>query len=576
MDTMMAIGAFIGVVLALLFVIGMVFTRLYQRASKEVAFVRTGMGGQKVILNGGTLVFPIVHEVIPVNMNTLRLEVRRANEQALITRDRMRIDVAVEFYVRVKPTEESIADAAQTLGRKTMDPEVLKELVEGKFVDVLRSVAAEMSMEELHEKRADFVQSVHQAVSEDLLKNGLELETVSLTGLDQTKLEYLNEQNAFDAQGMTSLTRLIEAKRKERNDIKQDTEVEIKRKNLEASQFSLKLDRDKEYAEMEQERELATRKASQDSEIAREQAEKRQAAEQAEIAAKQQVEQSSIAANLEVEKARINKEQLVRESDILKEKAVAIAGQNRDIAIAEKSKAKSEAQAQADLARAKAVQAEEQVVTAREVEQAERLKRVQLVEAAQEAERDAISVTTAANAEDNASQDKAAAISKMSQAEAERVRIIARADADAELMRVEAQKQRYEVEAEGKRRVNEAANILSEEQIAMQIRLALLEHLPSIIAESVKPMQQIDSIRIVQASGLTGSGSTATDATSGTNTDNMTDNVVNSALRYRAQAPLLDGLLQELGMSGDSLQGLTQAIGKKSQQVNVDAGDAKA
>ena len=53
---------------------------LYRRSSKERAFVRTGFGGQKVVLNGGAFVLPIVHEVIPVNMNTLRLEVSRGRE----------------------------------------------------------------------------------------------------------------------------------------------------------------------------------------------------------------------------------------------------------------------------------------------------------------------------------------------------------------------------------------------------------------------------------------------------------------------------------------------------------------
>ncbi len=73
------------VVVVAILALGMILARLYRRASKELSFVRTGMGGQKVIINGGALVLPILHEVIPVNMNTLRLEVRRANEQALIT-----------------------------------------------------------------------------------------------------------------------------------------------------------------------------------------------------------------------------------------------------------------------------------------------------------------------------------------------------------------------------------------------------------------------------------------------------------------------------------------------------------
>ncbi len=186
-----------GLILIALVVIGTIIARLYKRSSKEVSFVRTGFGGEKVILGGGAIVLPVLHEVIPVNMNTLRLEVKRAADQALITRDRMRVDVMAKFYVRVKPTAESIATAAQTLGQKTMSPNELKDLVEGKFVDSLRAVAAEMAMEELHEKRVDFVQKVQQVVSEDLFKNGLELETVSLTGLDQTSFKFFNPQQSI-------------------------------------------------------------------------------------------------------------------------------------------------------------------------------------------------------------------------------------------------------------------------------------------------------------------------------------------------------------------------------------------
>lgn len=92
---------------------------------------------------------------------------------ALITLDRLRIDVKAEFYVRVRPDAGAIAMAAQTLGARTMHPEALKDLVEGKFVDALRSVAAGMSMNQLHEQRADFVQKVQQVSSSDLAMNGL-------------------------------------------------------------------------------------------------------------------------------------------------------------------------------------------------------------------------------------------------------------------------------------------------------------------------------------------------------------------------------------------------------------------
>ncbi|MBP7623309.1 MAG: flotillin family protein [Xanthomonadales bacterium] len=550
-----------------------VFARMYTRASKELSFVRTGLGGQKVILNGGALVLPVIHEVIPVNMNTLKLDVHRAAEQALITRDRMRVDVTAEFFVRVQPIEESIANAAQTLGRKTIEPEALKELVEGKFVDALRSVAAEMGMEELHEQRTLFVQKVQQAVSEDLLKNGLELEAVSLTGLDQTSKEYFNPDNTFDAEGLTKLTEAIELRRKKRNEIQQDTEVEIQKKNLIAAQQKLTIAREEEYAKLQQQREIEIRRATQQAEIATQQAEKTREAEEAKIAAQQQIDAARLGAERAIQDQRIAIEQQLKERDIVKaksvqtaeidqQKAVQMAEQDRAIAIAEKSKAQSEAQAQADLARASAVQAQEQVDTVREVERAERQKKIELVEASRQAEREMIGITIAAEAEKKAANDRAEATRTLANADADRQRIAAQADAEAEKLRAEAAEKRYGVDAEGQRRLNEAANLLSAEQIALQIKLAVLRHLPDIIRESVKPIAAIDGIKIVQVEGLNtgGAGGGQGDASATAGSGNLADQVVSSALRYRSQAPLIESLMKEVGITGADLNGMTQSL----------------
>lgn len=571
----------IGFLFLMMLTIGIIFARMYRRASKETSYVRTGWGGQKVIVNGGALVLPVLHEIIFVNMNTLRLEVRRSDSQALITKDRMRVDVQAEFYVRVQPTEESIANAAQTLGQRTMAPQALADLIEGKFVDALRSVASEMAMEDLHEQRVAFVQKVQSAVSEDLLKNGLELESVSLTGLDQTKLDFFSPQNAFDAEGLTRLTMQIEEKRKQRNDIEQDTAVAIKTKDLGAERLKLDIIRDEEYAKLSQQREIEVRKASQVAEIARERAAKHQEAQQAEISANREVDLSRIAAERVVEEQRIDKERFVRERDIDKaktvetaeieqKKTVELSEQDRAIAIAEKSREQSEAQAKADEARAIAVRAEEQVITVREAERADRTKRIELIKASEEAEQEAIGVTVAADAEKKAALDKAEAIRIVAQAESDRERIAAEGSAQAERLSADAKERTFEVDAKGQLSLNEAANVLSVEQIAMQIKLAVVSALPAIIEQSVKPMEQIDGIKIVQVDGLTGhqraAGAAGAAAASGSSggagggPGNLADEVVRSALSYRAQAPLVDSLLKEVGMAGGSLAELSQGL----------------
>jgi len=571
MPSIMTILVYVGLALFALIIIGMVLAKLYVRASKEISFVRTGWRGQKVIMNGGALVFPVLNEYIPVNMNTLRLEVQRKNEQALIARDRMRVDVQAEFYVRVKPTEESIANAAQTLGRRTMDPQSLKELVEGKFVDALRAVAAEMAMEELHEQRVNFVQKVQTAVSEDLLKNGLELESVSLTSLDQTDQKFFNPQNIFDARGLTKLIEEIEARRKLRNDIERDTEVEIQEKNLGAERKQLEISKQDQYARLDQEREIEVRRAEQQSNIAMEQAEKERQSREAQIAAKQLIDQAQLKAEQGVDESRIEKERLLKERDIARtksietaeierQKSVTLADQGRSIAIAEKSKENSNAQAEADKARALAARAEEQVETARKTEIAEREKAIDLVEARKQAERDAISITVAAEADKKAAADRSEALKISAAGEAEKVKIAAQAAADAEKMEAEAARERYAAEAEGKRALHEADNILAPEIVSMQIKMAVINNLESIIRESVKPMGAIDSIKIIHADGLGAAGNNGNGGNRSSKDGNLADQVVNSALRYRSQAPLVDTLLKEVGLNGGDIAGMTQAL----------------
>ncbi len=576
-NNLINIAIIAGSVLITLLALGLILARLYKRASKEVSFVRTGFNGEKVIMNGGAIVLPVLHEIIPVNMNTLRLEVRRANEQALITRDRMRADVTAEFYVRVKPTTESIANAAQTLGLKTMNPHELKELVEGKFVDALRSVAAEMAMEELHEKRVDFVQKVQHVVSEDLLKNGLELESVSLTGLDQTAFEHFNPQNAFDAEGLTKLTQAIESRRKIRNDIEQETDLAIKTKNLEAERSKLNILREEEYARLEQEREVSIRRASQMAEIASEQAEKKRSAEEAQIAAQREVDLKRILSDRDIDTETIQKERTVREMEIAKQraveeaeisrqKAVELASQDKSIAIAEKSRAESEAKAEADKARALAVQQEEAVITVRQTEQAERAKQVELIMARQMAEKEAIKLVVNAESEKKAAEDQAEAVRVNAQGQADKQRLSAQGQADAEVLLADAKERSYKVEAEGKKAINDAANMLSPEQIAMQVRMALIQHLPEIIAQSVKPMEQISDIKILHVNGL-GQNGAADGNSTGTaaepaNSGSLADQVVSSALRYRAQAPILDSLLSEIGLKGADINGMAEAMNK--------------
>ena len=181
---------------------------------------------------------------------------------------------------------------------------------------------------------------------------------------------------------------------------------------------------------------------------------------------------------------------------------------------------------------------EERVFTTRETEMAERRKRIELIGAEQEAERDALRIRIAAEAERAAAGDRGAAV----RAEAE-------SHAEADKVRAMAARIRNEVEAEGVRLMNEAQNLLSPEARLSAMRLRLIDKLEGIIRESVKPMERIEGIKILQVDGLGGGGGGRGDSREG---GSFADSVVNSALRFRAQAPLVDQLLREIGIdAGD-------------------------
>jgi uncharacterized membrane protein YqiK len=542
-----------GIALFAFVLVGIVFARLYHRATKETAFVRTGLGGQKVIMDGGAIVLPIFHETIPVNMNTLKLEVSRKNEHSLITLDRMRVDVAAAFFVRVKQLAESVSTAAQTLGRKTMAPDELKLLVEDKFVDALRATAATMSMQELQDKRRDFVQAVQNAVAEDLEKNGLELESVSLTNMDQTAKNFFNPNNAFDAEGLTRLTEETEARRKQRNDIEQDTEVQVRTKNLEAERQKLDITKQQEFATLTQQQQISNAKADQVAEIAKIEAERHREAEEVRINAERLVKEKRIEADRTVNSAEIDKNLVIQKKQIESERetkikqaeqrqAVELANQDAAIAIARKSQEQSEADATANTALSEAVKSEELVKTAREIAIAERNKSIQLIDAAKEAEQQAIGVKVAAQADREAAENRAAAI---------------KVEADA-------RKSASLAEAEGIAAINDAKNRLGAAQIDLAVRMQLINALPQIIDSASKPLEKIDSIRLFQVNGMPMGGNGAATAGGGASAPagggTLPEQVVNSALQYQVAKPIVDAIMKDAGLSNPSLTGIAQTI----------------
>lgn len=681
---------------------------LYCHSSKDQAFIRTGLGGERVVMGGGALVIPIVHDITIVRMNAIPIEIRRIGEQSLITRNKMRIDLVAEFSVRVIPSREGVSVAARTLGPRTRNPGELKEIVQSRFTDALAAVAATMTMEEIHSNRSLYMRDVGAMATLTLGTNGLELENVSLTSLNQTDIGVFNPDNAFDAEGLTQLTRQIEERRKLRNQIENDTRIDIKLKDFEAEQRALEIDRDLEYARIEQSRALEVRKVVQLAEVEAERSssaisitnakvrteqegervriamgrlieaerinsateirtleiERQNDTELAQINSNAALETRRIAARQEVEGERIENERKVKEFDIRSRQDTAISESNaaakvnqtrldserdteqrrietsnaidllgverdrdlristelaageqeratinkrytvdierlrkdeeivqfeilknqniklaesdafrqvedatiaagrkidelriaarkfidrfeieqqREVEIVDKdrlialvSKSIEEAVAKTEAASAeKALAAvEEQVAMVRAEEAANRSRRVELIDASTKVEREAVRLVAIATADKQVAEQRAMA----------------------EVAEANAAEVRYAKDAEGNRLLNESENMRSEASRRSTIYENLIRSLPSIIRETVKPMERIESIKILQVDGLPGLNSPSeTGNGGGGEGGNISDRVVNSAMKYRTQVAFVDGLMKDLGLPLENL-----------------------
>ena len=278
---------------------------LYRHSSKDQSFVRTGSGGERVVMGGGALVIPIIHDITVVNMNAVPIEIRRQGEQSLITKNKIRIDLVTEFSVRVIESNEGVRTAARTLGARTQDPTALKEVIQGKLIDAMSTVAASMTLDEIHEGRQHFISQVSDIAHEAVLQNGLELESASLTSLNQASLSYFDERNQFDAEGMTLIVKETEARRKLRNQIENETRVQISTKDFETEQRIIEIDRELEFSRIDQARDIEMKKAKQASEIETERSASQIAITEARVRTEEESERFQINKTRAVEEARI-------------------------------------------------------------------------------------------------------------------------------------------------------------------------------------------------------------------------------------------------------------------------------
>ncbi len=463
--------AVLGIVGLILFLMGLVitvWTSLYKKTSADQAFVMTGQGGSRVVLDGGALVIPIFHRITEVNLRTMKLGVNPHGPNALITHDNLRSDILAQFYIRVQADREHILNAARSLGDNSVNAENVESLVSEKLVSALRAIASQMDLFEIHTKRDEFAERVKEHVKSDLEANGLLLESVTISELDQTDPSELSDNNVFDAQGKRKITEITAAAMVERNNLERAAEQARKNQDVTTRQYILNLERQQAEAEANQRTQIALIQATKDQEsqqavIAQQRAvetsqiEKQQAVETAEIGRQQAVQVAQVAQEKAVQTATIAREQELQTAAVVRDQAVALAERGKQIAVANQEAERARAEEKSLIAQAAQEKANQEVVTVTQIAEAEREANKKLIAARQEIERDKIRLQTEAQVsaftkvtnaqgEQEAAAKQADARLQLAQADAQSRELVARGEKAQQLVPVEISRENVSVE----------------------------------------------------------------------------------------------------------------------------------
>lgn len=522
----------VSIIAVVAFIIGLAFaaSKLYIKTPSSRSFVRTGSGKAKVVLDGGAWVIPLLHEMRWVSLETMRIEVKRHAEAALITADKLRADVAAEFYIRVEPTEQQILAASRSLGSRSVTESDIDNLIAPKLISALRSVGAQKTLMELHEKRDGFAEAVHQIVKSELEENGLLLETVTISNLDASS--FRSDANYFDAQGVSHITETLQKASSRKNEIEQSTKEAIARKNVDTRKAILLLEQEQKQAELQQELEVNRLQIEQRRQIESETSEKQASQEKVKIEQARSVQETKIQTEIElieknkdkdtaaelakvsVEKARLKAQIEIVEQN--KEKDVASASAQIQILTKEKERLEFEAQKE---------QANQQLLTVEAVQQARRAAEIQTIDAEVLARKEKIAQETSIDISVMQVKKEAQAKFEAADLEAKRIERLAQAA----LVKAQA-------EAEGERLLLEARNQIGQNLLLQE----LIRELPDIARELVAPVAKINDIKLFHMGGMPGSGNEGS---------HLGDTLLKSTMLY----PILREVMQSQGLDLNQL-----------------------
>ena len=419
----------VGLILLVVFGIPILLKKFYIKVEQGTALIINTLRSKPKVTFTGGMVIPVIHLKELMKISLITLEVDRRGKDGLICKDNMRADITVAFYLRVNETEQDVLRVAKAVGtQRASDTNAVYDLFAAKFSEALKTVGKTLEFEELFEDRQRFRDAIVEAIGSDL--NGYSLEDVAIDYLEQTPKLALDPNNILDSQGIKKITELTASQNIQTNIFEKDEELAITKKNVEAREAMLELERQQADAEAKQAREVAAVIAREEAETLKIQEEERLKSETASIEVVRDLAIQTENQQREIEIANENRQRAVaiETEKVERTKRMERVHSDREVeltSIEADKDVEREKKNIADIIRErvavdKTVAIEEEKINeVRQVSEADRLKQVQVKAAEAVAEEQKVQEVKAAEASELAAQHKAVEVTTLATANLE-------------------------------------------------------------------------------------------------------------------------------------------------------------
>lgn len=457
----------VSIILIFSFFLAILVLQFKRCPSNRVLVVYGKIAGERAarcIHGGGTFVVPLLQSYAYLTLEPMTIDIELTSA---LSKKNIRVNVPSTFTVGISTVPEIMNNAAERL--LGLDEHHISTQARDIILGQMRLVIATLSIEEINQDREKFLDLVNKNVNFELNKIGLEMINVNIRDIT-------DESGYIEALGQRAASEAVNKAKVEVADADRQGAI---------GSATAKREMDVEVAEQEAQSATGKKQAERDQRIEVAKLEADGISGEAESKRLQEVaiaEQGALTAEGQ------KKAEAHQRVELAEFEAAAVKGENESRAKiaaynAELSLREAEARRRGEVAMA---ESERDILRAQREEEVARLEKQQIAQ--QTVERQKIEIEA--------------------DAEAERLRLIAGGEADATLAR-------YQAEADGLRKVLEAKAAGYERLMAvcgdrkdLAPALLIVEQLPSLVAEQVKAIQnlQIDKITVWDsANGAQGS-----------------------------------------------------------------------